>query len=148
MGMDLSLEHIIITKQEYESLKNKDIFINEYDLSLQDAEVVLSKKQSYYFEILEQLFHKNVILDFIDNVFAESKDNENTINGLYSYLEENDEFIINEYNLDVYKHDELNEYIDFETWQNYRDGNYDFPIIREVIELDNDKVLLLEARYW
>ena len=146
MGMDLSLKHIIITKQEYESLKNKDIFINEYDLSLQGAEIVLSKKKSYYFEILEQLFQKNVILDFINNVFAESKINENTIDGLYSYLEENDEFIISEYNLDVYKHDELNEYIDFETWQNY--GDYDFPIIREVIELDNDKVLLLEARYW
>lgn len=144
MGMDLYLSYNIITQEEYEKLKDKKYLINKYDQSLKDKEEILVLKEAYYFEMIKEIFQKNKVLTFEQEVFTETEVDKEDI--LFSYLEQNEEYISNKLNLNTYIPDDLYNYISFEEWKNYKDCEY--PTIREVIEEEEeDKVILIEASY-
>lgn len=145
MGMDLVLNTNIITKKEYEELKEGKLYINKYDLSLLSSEKIEQDKKAFYFDLLCNIIQNKTFKD-VENILGDYY-NDETIICFYDFLKQyyKDTSGITEYNI-YYDEDEFDSFIDYHTWRECEEET-DGYLEREVKEV-NDSVVLIQARYW
>ena len=133
MGMDLSVDYNIIDKITLDNLKSGKNYINKYDLTTQSKDYIDNIYKSFFFDILLKINNESIWKE----------------EDLFNYMKINWQDLLSIYDIDICLPEEISEdaYITFEEWNNFEDV-YDYPCLREVIIIDEEKFLLLEARYW
>ena len=137
MGMDLSISYLLLDKEQYNKLKNKELYIkSNYELELVSAIEAEEHKKSVMFD---------EIAYYLDNLLENSNTkeinikikNENNSNfNLESFIKEN---LPLEEELPI----TLDEFLNYDYC-----GEWVINELHEEFVNDKDCYLLIQARYW
>lgn len=136
MGMNLYESHLILTEEEYNRLKNKQLYIkSRYDLKLIDIVDIFEIKERLYFEELAELIEEDI--NYLDIL------KERLINGdienIYQYCEKYLDITQNEnYPLS------LDEFLESLT----EEDGYTLRYIEEEKIKDEKFYLLINVKFW
>ena len=147
MGRDLYLDTKIITKEEYEKLKNGDFYINKYNLTLLSKNDIEQSKKNFLFNLISFII-ENKTIDELNNILYEYKEN-NIDNDFYNWCQEKyQDFDTNDidfYELD-YDEDKFECYINFNDWIEQKDWEEGF--LERRVEIIENSVVLIQANVW
>ena len=147
MGRDLYLNTKIITKEEYEKLKNGDFYINKHNLTLLSKNDIEQSKKSFLFNLISFII-ENKTMDELNNILYEYKEN-NIDNDFYNWCKEKyqdfDTDDIDFYELD-YDEDKFECYINFNDWIEQKDWEEGF--LERRVEIIENSVVLIQANVW
>ena len=147
MGRDLYLDTKIITKEEYEKLKNGDFYINKHNLTLLSKNDIEQSKKSFLFNLISFII-ENKTTDELNNILYEYKEN-NIDNDFYNWCQEKyqdfDTDDIDFYELD-YDEDKFECYINFNDWIEQKDWEEGF--LERRVEIIENSVVLIQANVW
>lgn len=114
MGMNITIDYMVTTKNDWERFKNGELFINLHGYTFEDKETFDKAYNKY----------KEEYLDYMREDYPE-------------YVLDEDECKY-EYTIDQ-------DILNYTMWQNMEK---DFPEEVELINVDDDKLVLVVARYW
>ncbi|MGN0992803.1 MAG: hypothetical protein ACI4PE_02605 [Bacilli bacterium] len=136
MGMDLYESHLILTEEEYNRLKNKQLYIkSRYDLKLIDIVDIFEIKKRLYFEELAELIEEDI--NYLD-ILKERLTN-GDIENIYQYCEKYLDITQNEnYPLS------LDEFLESLT----EEDGYTLRYIEEEKIKDEKFYLLINVKFW
>ena len=139
MGMDLYLSSQMISEKTHNRLKNKELYINPYNLELIDADEINHYYKRIFFDIIAAMAMEDEgqLRITIDKDFVHGN--------LFDYFKANYKDIIEELDLDIYINEDYTDCLTLDEWLDASTNDYEYYEERRVEEetIDGIKVYLL-----